>query len=232
MSPALVSARHLTDSFSELLAYVMGFRQNAAQQQPGYDDVRSRILTLLKQSESCLAQGLCTAEDYDLARFAVCAWVDESIMSSAWIAKNRWRPEMLQRLFYQVTDAGEKFFQRLKQLEADQQGVREVYTLCLALGFKGRYCADDDTITLDQLKERNLKWLFNSVNDVPSFALLEKNTLFPEAYPSGSIATSIRVNRWPWVIIGTIPIGGLLALLFTYYVALRHLGEVVRKVFP
>jgi len=173
----------LTDCFVELVAYVAYFLKTVAKKQPPFEQVKADIQRLVSESEDCFKSGAFSQEDYDLARFAICAWVDEAVLSSTWNEKGRWQGEQLQRLYYQTADAGEIFFDRLNALGPHQRDVREVYYLCLAMGFMGRYCHEGDEYLLEQLKTSNLKLLTGSSVGLPS---LERTELFPEAYPAGS----------------------------------------------
>jgi len=170
----------LSDCFADLIAYLSYFLRTVERKQPPYDQVRHEIERLLGESESCLKQGAFSAEDYDQARFAVCAWIDEAILSSPWKEKLNWQKQQLQRIYYNTTDAGELFFERLNSLGLHQRDVREVYYLCLAMGFTGRYIQEGDQYLLDQLRASNLKLLLGSSVELPS---LERAELFPGAYP-------------------------------------------------
>jgi type VI secretion system protein ImpK len=171
---------HLTDCFIEVVAYVAYFLRSVEKKQPPYDQVRADVLRLLSQSQSGLKDGQIAQEDYDSAHFAICAWVDEAILHSPWHAKGQWQREQLQRLFYQTTEAGEEFFERLNRVGLHQREVREIYYLCLAMGFQGRYCHEGDDYLIDQLKTSNLKLLLAASLGIPS---LDRVELFPEAYP-------------------------------------------------
>jgi type VI secretion system protein ImpK len=160
--------------------------------QPPFDQVKADIKRLISASEQCLKNTAFSREDYDLARFAICAWVDEAILSSSWKEKGQWQGEQLQRLYYQRADAGEIFFDRLNALGPHQRDVREVYYLCLAMGFAGRYCHEGDEYLLEQLKTSNLKLLTGSSVGVPS---LERTELFPEAYPAGPEEVAQRKRK-------------------------------------
>ena len=81
-----------------------------------------------------------------------------------------------------TSDAGELFFERLNAIGPHQRDVREVYYLCLSLGFTGQYCNPGDDFMLEQLRLSNLKLLTGSSMGVPS---LDKESLFPDAYPTG-----------------------------------------------
>lgn len=167
----------------EVVAYVTYFLKSVETKQPSYDEVKSDIRRLVAKSEGCVSRGLAPREDFDQARFAVCAWVDEAILGSSWQQKSLWLKDELQRFYYNTTDAGEEFFERLNALGLHQREVREVYYLCLAIGFTGRYCHPGDEYQLEQIKTSNLKLLLGSSVGLPS---LERSDLFPEAYPSGS----------------------------------------------
>ncbi len=170
----------LMDCFIELVAYVAYFKRSAGERQPPYDQVKHDIERFIATSQNRAIQSRSSGEDYDQARFAVFAWVDEVILSSPWSHKNRWQGEQLQRVYYQTTDAGELFFERLNNLGAHQRDVREVYYICLALGFMGRYCHEGDDYLLDQLRTSNLKLLTGSAIGPPCVG---DTPLFPEAYP-------------------------------------------------
>ncbi|RNC71728.1 MAG: DotU family type IV/VI secretion system protein [Desulfuromonadales bacterium] len=174
---------HLTDCFMELLAYAIHFLRTAAVRQPPYGEVRKEIDLLLAQSESAFRRCSFSRDEYELARFAVCAWIDEAVLSSAWSEKGLWLREQLQRLHYNTTEAGEEFFDRLNALGLHQREVREVFYLCLALGFTGKYCKPGDEYQLEQVKTAQLKLLVGSSVGLPS---LERTELFPEAYPAAA----------------------------------------------
>lgn len=172
---------HLIDAFMPLIAYVVLFQKNVSAQQPGFDQVSADIQRLLSGSEQAVRTGAISPGDYDEGRFVVCAWIDEALLGSAWNQKQLWQREQLQRRYYQTTDAGVEVFDRLNTLEFHQKEVRELYYVCLSLGFKGRFIQSGDEFLLEQLKLSNLKILAGSSGGAPS---LERLELFPEAFPA------------------------------------------------
>ncbi len=222
----------LTDCFVELIAYVAYFLRTVATRQPPFDQVKADIQRLVSESEGCLKNGDLSQEDYDLARFAICAWVDEVILSSSWNEKSRWQGEQLQRLYYQTADAGEIFFERLNTLGLHQRDVREVYYLCLAMGFMGRYCLEGDEYLVEQLKTANLKLLTGSSVGLPS---LDRRELFPEAYPalSGEVVPQKNTGRFsPFVLFSLVAPVVLYGVLFLIYrFVLNNIGEDIFLVF-
>jgi type VI secretion system protein ImpK len=208
----------------ELIAYVAYFLKTADTKQPPYPLVKSEIDRLSSNSQLICEKGNFSHEDYNLARFAVFAWIDEAILSSRWNEKNRWQAEQLQRIYYQTTDAGELFFDRLNTVGLHQRDVREVYYLCLAMGFAGRHCHAGDEFLLDQLKSSNLKLLSGSSAGLPS---LERSELFPEAYATGSGTLLPRRSGFPFFTLLCLgfPVALYLFFFVIYKFVLSNIGN-------
>jgi type VI secretion system protein ImpK len=224
---------HLTDCFMELVAYIAYFQKTAAARQPPFEQVKADVTRILGQSESVARRGSFSPEDYGLARFAVCAWVDEAILASGWTHRNLWQREQLQRIHFNTTDAGEEFFEKLNGLGLQQREAREVYYLCLALGFMGRYCNKGDEFLLDQLTTSNLKLLLGSSVGVPS---LGRGELFPEGYPAHPIEAGRQKARSPFssfTIAGLAAPVVLFAILYGIYrFSLSGVAENFLKTMP
>ncbi len=215
---------HLSDCFVEVFAYVAYFLKSVEARQPDYEQVKSDIQRLVRESETLFNLGNFTPDDYDQGRFAVCAWVDEALLNSPWKYRSLWLKDQLQRSYYNTTDAGEEFFQRLSAIGLHQREAREVYYLCLALGFTGQYCHPGDEYQLEQIRTSNLKLLLGSSVGLPS---LERTDLFPEAFPAGSAdAAQKRINRGSRLVT-IICLGGPVLLFCLMYVIYRFtLGGV------
>jgi type VI secretion system protein ImpK len=209
---------HLSDCFIELFAYVTYFLKTVEAKQPSYDKVQGDIRRLMTESEKHVEAGLCSRDDYDLSRFAVCAWVDEAILRSPWERKHLWLKEQLQRFYYNTTDAGEEFFERLGSIGLHQREVREVYYLCLSLGFTGRYCHAGDEYQLEQVKTANLKLLLGSSVGLPS---LERSDLFPEAYPAGAVEGGGKGRRFSFNLVTLLCLAGPVFLFGVLYLVYR-----------
>lgn len=184
----------LSACFIEIIAYTLAVARDDRPSSLSYENVRNTIQRLIDQSDACLAQGGFSQEDRDLARFAVFAWVDETLLASSWQDRQQWQREQLQRVHFQTADAGELFFERLNGIGPHQQQVREVYYLCLALGFSGQYCNEGDDFMLEQLRTQNLKLLTGRSVGIPDW---KDQTLFPDAYPrnEGDEAPSLKDKK-------------------------------------
>jgi type VI secretion system protein ImpK len=223
----------LSDCFMELIAYVAYFLKNAEAKQPPYETVKAEIDRLISASQEICRQESLPQDEYDQARFAVFAWIDEMILNSKWENQNRWLGEQLQRIHYQTTDAGELFYDRLNTVGLHQRDVREVYYLCLSMGFTGRHCHQGDEFLLDQLKSSNLKLLSGSSAGLPS---LEQGNLFPEAYSETSGETPARKKGFEFSLFmlgsAAFPLVLFLLLFIIYRFVLHNLGDNLFPMVP
>jgi type VI secretion system protein ImpK len=224
---------HLTDCFIELVAYVVYFQKTVSYRQPSYGQVKSDIDRLIAVSEDCIKDKSFSQDDYNQAKFAICAWIDETILGSSWKEKGRWQGEQLQRVHFNTADAGVEFFERLNVLGNHQKEVREVYYLCLSLGFAGRYGDEKDAYLLEQLRTSNLKLLSGSSIGIPS---LDVDDLFPEAYPAeapGDRPGGRKLNLSIYTLLG---LGGpvvlFVILLIIYTFILSGIGENFMRTVP
>lgn len=205
---------HLSDCFIDIFAYGTFFLKNVENRNPGYDQVKADIRRLFAESEGLVARGGFQREDFDQGRFAVCAWLDEALLNSPWKDRSLWLRDQLQRQFYNTTDAGEEFFDRLTSIGLHQREVREVFYLCLALGFTGRYCHVGDEYQLEQIKTSTLKLLLGSSVGLPS---LERNDLFPEAFPKVPAERERKRVRYGSRLAFMICLAGPVVLFFLLY---------------
>jgi type VI secretion system protein ImpK len=162
-------------------------------------EVKDSLTLLLDQSrDNIVTQGL--SENQALsALFAIVSYIDEMILTSNWCNKSKWQQISLQRHYFDTTNAGREFFERLNKLnrQGEDRSVREVFLLCLGLGYKGQYFMPDDRPKLEEIRVFNLDLL------LPEDAnkTLEKTQLFDQAYQEsireGRQATS-RTNLIPF----------------------------------
>jgi type VI secretion system protein ImpK len=216
----------MSDCFMEIIAYAAFVARCEKTGQQPFELVKATMQRLIAQGEDQVQKLPFSHEDYQLARFAVFAWVDETFMSSAWEGRGQWQREQLQRQYYQTADAGELFFERLNVLGPHQRDVREVYYLCLALGFTGQYCNPGDDFMLDQLRVSNLKLLTGSSAGLPA---MDKQELFPEAYPQQTenvpgLSRPGRFSRFTLACAAApVALYGLLYLIYAFI--LSNIGE-------
>jgi len=217
----------LSDCFTDLIAYVLFVLKKNKNDALTFDLVNSDIGRLNAESTKKHEATSFSEKDYDLARFAVFAWIDEAILGSDWQEKKTWQHEQLQRRYYQTADAGELFYKYLNSIGPHQNDVREVFYLCLSLGFTGQYCKPGDEFLLEQLKTSNLKLITGSSVDLPSLSRIK---LFPESIVENENAENNPVRTGLSVIIYLVfllPVGlyGLLFLIYKFI--LSNLGQTI-----
>jgi type VI secretion system protein ImpK len=212
----------LIDCFTELIVYVAQTVKHIERERPELEDVKNEIDRLLEKSLKRKTAAHISDEDYSYARLSVCVWIDEALMNSGWVHILEWQKKKLQRRYYNITDGGVAFFERLDKLGHEDRDLREVAYYCLVLGLSGRYVENGDGAVLDHLRASNLKRLFGSSAGEPT---LDNRQLFPEAYQRQAIvknkekATSLT-RAFP-LLIGLIPVGLFFALLLIYQYLLK-----------
>ncbi len=222
----------LADCFTDMMAYTIMLKKKSGMESIPFDQARAHMDRLIRESQTLSSQANVSAEDYDLSRFAVFAWIDETIMGSNWQGRGQWQGEQLQRIYFQTSDAGELFFQKLNTIGPHQNQVREVYYICLALGFTGQYHNQGDDMLIDQLKTSNLKLLTGSSVDLPA---LDRMTLFPEAYDQDQDGTDAGPSRGfslLTVLAFLVPVGLYGVLFLIYKFVLNNVGETLISRIP
>lgn len=110
------------------------------------------------------------------ARYALCALLDELLVSTRW-GGTHWPEHSLLRKYYDQDFAGEEFFPRLEKAGKQRDGntwLLELYHLCLSLGYSGRYHHHRHTdASISQLRTQ-LAALILQIRDHPSLPLSPK----------------------------------------------------------
>lgn len=105
-------------------------------------ELRPTVGRMLQEIEQRGATLRYSERQVKAVKFALAAFVDETIMTTNSALREEWEKFPLQLEYFGEHLAGVKFFERLdellKQVETDTDVV-EIYYLCLLLGFKGKY---------------------------------------------------------------------------------------------
>jgi type VI secretion system protein ImpK len=223
--------------FSKLISYVLLFEQanQQGQFQPSHEQTRREIAALLEQEKATLRREGLPDRDYQDAAFAVVAWADETILKhSSWTHHAEWNTLPLQLEYFQTRNAGEEFFERLERLRPEQKSIRDVYYVCLGLGFSGRYFLGlEDELKLNQIRHEQARHVSLPVEDIEEVGMLT-----PQPYEIRT-PTSGQIER-PWTdllikaglpLLILVPI--VLALLYWFWLppnpALIPLAERVQQ---
>jgi type VI secretion system protein ImpK len=91
--------------------------------------------------KNCTVIGM-PQEDIAVAKYAIVALLDETVLSIAGPCRDHWISSPLQLELFGDNIAGEEFYRKLDKLLVEPEKMREVlevYYLCLSLGFEGKY---------------------------------------------------------------------------------------------
>ncbi len=109
---------------------------------PDAERLRQAMIGAMRDFEKrALATGLDT-RSLRAARYALCATIDDIVLSMPWGAASSWASQSLTSIFHNEVSGGERFYEILDTLQKDlghhQEAVELMY-VCLSLGFEGRY---------------------------------------------------------------------------------------------
>jgi type VI secretion system protein ImpK len=173
--------------------------------------LRRRIKGLLDDAEREALRTGVSPDNIQRAKFAIVAFIDETILSSSWSQKEEWTSTPLQLELYDQFDAGEVFFDRLHQLrqrpEMNAEAL-EVFYLCMTLGFKGKYQLHE--------QERYREIIETTYEDLRSLPGMRGDNLAPHGRPRGQVAQEVKTKLPSWVIAAAAALIGVLLYAGTY----------------
>jgi len=109
---------------------------------PDVGSLRRHALDEIRRfEERARGQGI-QSEVVLAARYALCAGLDEAVLSTPWGAQSEWAQQTLLVALHREAWGGEKFFEMLDRISQDPArhiDLMELQYLCLALGFAGKY---------------------------------------------------------------------------------------------
>ena len=206
----------IVDCFTDVLLFTRKFCRGELEQIP-VEEVRAYLQDLFQKSEIMAEKDNMTGEFYQSAKYPVVSLVDEILQTSNWVEKAGWSKNPLQRIYFNTTNAGAEFYSKLNVLNkfGPDRDIREVYALCLGLGFRGKYFRGEDRKQYEEIKAFNLSLL------LPEEAQrnIDSATLFPFAYKGHDVDNTnpyqSRFSIYP-LLIG-VPITVLVVMIGVYH---------------
>jgi type VI secretion system protein ImpK len=136
-----VGANNLLAAAAPLLAVAIRIGSDRGRA-PNVEQLRRAMVEAVREFEKrALATGLDT-RSLRAARYALCATIDDLVLSTPWGSTSTWAAQSLTSIFHNEVSGGERFFEILQQMEQDlgrHSEVVELMYLCASLGFEGRY---------------------------------------------------------------------------------------------
>jgi type VI secretion system protein ImpK len=184
--------KNLPDIASECFMLILQLR--ATSDYGSAPELKSRVSEMFDRFESNARRSGLDNENIRLAKFALVAFLDETIISSGWTEKDEWLAEPLQIKLFDTFNAGEEFFtfiSELRQRTSTNKEVLEIYYLCLSLGFKGKY----------QLQSpENLRRIIDDLNlELHPEAYRSIDILSPNGKPKQSLVQTVKSGLPIWV---------------------------------
>jgi len=206
----------VVDSFTDVLLFTRKFCRGEIEALSA-EQVRAELQNRFDASQRQVEDSGMPDAFYQSSLFPVVALVDEMLQTSNWYDKANWAKNPLQRTFFNTTNAGAEFYDRMNVLNkfGPDRDIREVYALCLGLGFRGKYFRGEDRKYYEEIKIFNLSLL------LPDEAQrnIDSATLFPFAYKEGDKRNEnpfrSRFSIYP-IIIG-VPLVVLVLMLGIYH---------------
>lgn len=83
--------------------------------------------------------------NWQLAKYALVAWIDEMLVGHAWPGSKWWSNNVLEARLFQTRLCSVRFFELAKEAQAQSDcGALAVYYYCVILGFRGMYGSTGD----------------------------------------------------------------------------------------
>ena len=204
----LVGLNPLLRAAAPLLAAIQRLRGQA--HHPNPDALRRALTEGVREFEQRALQTGLDARSLRAARYALCATIDDLVLSTPWGSHSAWTTQSLTSLFHNEVSGGERFFDILDQMEREigkHGDVVELMFVCLCLGFEGRYrVLPRGSASLAELRDN----VFRRIRERrPDY----ERELSPHWRGVGAAYAGLR-NRIPvWIIaVGTVAIALLMYL--------------------
>ena len=157
------------------------------------------------------------------ARYALCAALDEAVLSTPWGAQSEWAQQPLLVALHREAWGGEKFFEMLDRISSDPGryiDLMELQYLCIALGFTGKYeVLDRGHARLAEVHQDLYRKIRSHRGTVPTEMALRWR---------GVEDRRNRLIRYvPWWVVGAAALVILAATFAVYYARLGDAAEPV-----
>lgn len=182
--------------WSKPLSALASVRRRAERSAVNAEGLRKDMLKLFEEADREVGkigddsyQGL-----HREAKYAVTVLADELAIHAPWsdIEIERWRDRILELEFFGMNLGGDEFFVRADALLQNNRGsereVREIYLMCLLLGFRGRYRHDEEEMVKEYVER-----LYESIDAA------NPSRVCKDAYTHLNVSEGEGLNRRQWV---------------------------------
>lgn len=139
MEAGLTGMNPLNAAAATLFSLVGRMRNRA--QHPDPEAMRRSVVAQVRDFENRALQAKVDAQSVKVARYAICATLDDVVLNTPWGGASQWAQQSMVATFHRETVGGDRFYDLLARLEKDPANnidVLEFLYMCLSLGFEGR----------------------------------------------------------------------------------------------
>jgi type VI secretion system protein ImpK len=190
------------------------------------NDLRPQVAGMLEDFERRAERYKFNHKIVQVSKFALAAFVDETVLTNNFPLKNEWEKNPLQLEYFGEQLAGNKFFDKLeamlKQIETTADAV-EVYYMCMLLGFKGRYAIYE--------QERLLATMQTTANALVKVGKIKPVELAPHWLANDQPKPPEKRGMPIWAKIGAVGGLGLAVIIYfaLFIVSYKFLQETLTK---
>lgn len=129
----------LTACASTLFSLISRIRNRAQHMDP--DKLRQSVVAEVREFENRALQAGIPAQTVKVARYALCATLDDVVLNTPWGGQSAWGLQSMVGTFHRETVGGDRFYDLLARLEKEPGqniDMLEFLYMCMSLGFEGR----------------------------------------------------------------------------------------------
>lgn len=136
---SITGMNQLTACASTLFSLISRIRNRAQHMDP--DKLRQSVVAEVRAFENRALQASISAQNVKIARYALCATLDDVVLNTPWGGQSSWGLQSMVGTFHRETVGGDRFYDLLARLEKEPGGnidMLEFLYMCMSLGFEGR----------------------------------------------------------------------------------------------
>lgn len=136
---AMTGMNPLTACAATLFSLISRIRNRAQHMDP--DKLRQSVVAEVREFENRALQAGIPAQTVKVARYALCATLDDVVLNTPWGGQSSWGLQSMVGTFHRETVGGDRFYDLLARLEKEPAAnidLLEFLYMCMSLGFEGR----------------------------------------------------------------------------------------------
>ncbi len=139
MAVSMTGMNQLNACGATLFSLISRIRNRAQHMDP--DKLRQSVVAEVRGFENRALQAGIPAQTVKVARYALCATLDDVVLNTPWGGQSSWGLQSMVGTFHRETVGGDRFYDLLARLEKEPGtniDLLEFLYMCLSLGFEGR----------------------------------------------------------------------------------------------